>query len=111
MQTAFQTTSPAAIAATSGAATPPANIAVALAFAEAGTPIYPCAPNKRPLIVGGYKAATTDAATITAWFNRWPFALVAIPTGPASGLWVLDVDGPAGRNSLKHQRQRGRLIG
>ncbi len=101
MQTAFQTTSPAAIAATSGTATPPANMAVALALADTRIPVYPCAPNKRPLIAGGYKAATTDAATITAWFNRWPLALVAIPTGPASGLWVLDVDGPAGRQSLR----------
>jgi hypothetical protein len=81
--------------------TPPDhNLSVALEYAAAGIPVFPCAPNKRPLIPGGRNAATTDRAQILEWWTRWPNALVGIPTGPESGLWVLDVDGPRGRESL-----------
>lgn len=78
----------------------PRNLHVALALAEAGIPVYPCAPNKRPLVAGAFKVATTDGDTATAWFNKWPDALAVIPTGPASGLWALDVDAPEGLRSL-----------
>jgi hypothetical protein len=30
--------------------------------------------------------------TIAEWWRRWPLANVAMRTGRASGLWVLDVD-------------------
>ena len=100
MQTAFQTHSPTELAAVSGARTTPTNLAVALALADVGIPVFPCTPKKRPLVAGGYKAATIDRTVISAWFARWPNALVAVPTGPASGFWVLDVDGAAGRQSL-----------
>jgi putative DNA primase/helicase len=79
---------------------PQPNIAVALALALAGWPVFPCAPDKRPLIPGGRNAATTDERLIREWFARWPNALASIPTGPESGLWVLDIDGKAGRRSL-----------
>jgi Bifunctional DNA primase/polymerase, N-terminal/AAA domain/Primase C terminal 1 (PriCT-1) len=36
--------------------------------------------------------ATTDVATISAWWRAWPEANIAIVTGRASNLWVLDVD-------------------
>jgi hypothetical protein len=52
------------------------------------------------LVTRGFHAATTDETQIIAWWRRWPDALAAIPTGPTSGLWVLDVDGQAGRESL-----------
>jgi hypothetical protein len=78
----------------------PPNLSTALAFARAGGPIFPCAPDKHPLIPGGRNAATTDERLIREWLARWPDALASIPTGPESGLWVLDVDGKAGRRSL-----------
>ena len=91
---------PVGIAAVAGSNLVPVNLAIALALAEAGSPVYPCAPDKRPRIAGGYRAAVTDRNTILNWFTRWPNSLAAIPTGPQSGLFVLDVDGPAGRRSL-----------
>jgi Bifunctional DNA primase/polymerase, N-terminal len=76
------------------------NLALALAYARVGCPVFPCGPEKRPLIARGFHAATTDETQIIAWWTHWPDALAAIPTGPASGLWVLDVDGQAGHQSL-----------
>ena len=91
---------PVSIAAAAGSDQTPINLAIALALADAGIPVYPCSPDKRPKIAGGYRAAVTDRNTIIEWFIRWPTSLAAIPTGPQSGLFVLDVDGPAGRRSL-----------
>jgi hypothetical protein len=37
-------------------------------------------------------AASVDPATITGWWNRWPEALIGLPTGRTSGFIVLDID-------------------
>ncbi len=80
------------------------NGAVALAFAAAGIPVFPVAASgpraKQPLTEHGFHDATTDLDQVRRWWTRWPDALVGIPTGPASGIWVLDIDGEAGRRSL-----------
>lgn len=49
-------------------------------------------PGKHPRVAGGVHSATTDEATIRAWWEQWPAANVGIATGAASGLVVLDVD-------------------
>src|SRR5215813_4014567 len=41
---------------------------------------------------GGFYKATTDPIVITAWWTRNPRALIAVPGGPRSGVWVVDVD-------------------
>ena len=40
---------------------------------------------------GSFKAATTDASQIREWWHKWP-AMIGLPTGPASGIDVLDID-------------------
>lgn len=82
------------------------NLAVALAFARAGIPVFPCDARKRPLTPRGHHDATTVLDTIRRWWARWPDALVGIPTGPDSGVWVLDPDGEAGRQSLSELMAR-----
>jgi hypothetical protein len=82
------------------------NDAVALAYARAGIPVFPCDARKRPLTPRGHHEATTEPDTIRRWWTRWPDALVGIPTGPKSGVWVLDVDGAAGRSSLNELMAR-----
>lgn len=68
------------------------HLAAALAYAASGMPVFPCNDAKEPLVKGGFKAATTDAATIRRWWTSFPAALISIPTGEASGVWALDVD-------------------
>jgi len=49
-------------------------------------------PGKHPLTKNGVRDATKVAETIEAWFQKWPFANLAIATGKVSGVIVLDVD-------------------
>ncbi len=65
----------------------------ALALVLQGWPIFPCDPaTKAPLVVGGFKAATTDERKIRARWERWPQAMIGVPTGQACGFWALDLD-------------------
>jgi len=73
----------------------------ALTYARHGVPVFPCRLNKAPLTSRGHKDASTDEAAILAWWRRWPTALIGMPTGWDSGLWVLDVDLPDGPASLE----------
>ena len=63
-------------------------------FAEATVPVFPCgAGGKRPLPgSSGFHDATTDLGQVADWWGRFPNANVAIPTGKASGVVVVDVD-------------------
>ena len=99
----------------------------ALRHAQRGWPVLPlhtakdgqcscaagqsCAhPGKHPRTRNGVKDATTDRTIIKAWWNRWPDANIGIATGRTSGIFVLDVDGNAGKASLKElQAEHGRL--
>ena len=47
---------------------------------------------KHPRTRHGFRDATTDEATIAAWWAEWPDANVGIATGPESGLLVVDID-------------------
>jgi hypothetical protein len=69
-------------------------IQTALALAARGFHIFPCRPrDKRPATVNGLKDATTDPDIIRAWWRQQPDNNIAIATGPASGVFVVDVDG------------------
>ncbi len=69
-----------------------------LEHAERGWPVFPCNSDKHPLIETGFHAASTDPVKIRSWWQRWPDALVAIPTGDVSKIWVLDIDCKNGVN-------------
>ncbi len=57
--------------------------------------VFPCGNDKKPLTKHRFKDATTDESQIRRWWTRHPGALVGVPTGASSGLFVIDVD-PAG---------------
>jgi len=67
---------------------------VALAFAKRSVPVFRLRPRTKEPFHGsrGFYDATTDAEKIRRWWHESPDANVAIPTGEASGLLVLDVD-------------------
>lgn len=87
-----------------------------MAYAGRGWPVFPlwgvlpggrCAcgrercdrPGKHPIagaVAEGWKDASTDPERIRAWWRAYPQANVGLVTGAASGLLVVDVDGPAG---------------
>src|SRR5215472_13344166 len=46
------------------------NLLVALGFAGAGIPVFPCGQDKRPLVSRGFHAATTNEHEIVAWWGQ-----------------------------------------
>jgi len=67
-------------------------VRAALALADRGVLVFPCAPgSKRPYVKGGYKAASTAPSQIRKWWGQWPEAMIGVPTGPWVG-FVLDLD-------------------
>lgn len=55
---------------------------------------------KHPSTPNGLNDATTNQAQVKLWFQNDPGANIGIVTGKASGIIVLDVDGPEGLASL-----------
>ncbi len=64
----------------------------ALEIAGKGKPVFPCKPDKAPRTTHGFEDATTDQKRINMWWTRWPDALIGMPCGPATGVFVVDVD-------------------
>ena len=52
---------------------------------------------KTPLTHHGFKDATQNRGQIEAWWEKWPDALIGVPTGKATNLLVIDID-PDGEN-------------
>ena len=85
----------------------------AVAYATRGFAIFPCLPRgKAPATQHGYRGASKDLAQISAWWHQNPSYNVAVATGPASKVFVLDVDGLDAETSLrKLEEQHGALPG
>ena len=66
----------------------------ALRLAQKGLAVFPCrSRDKRPATANGLKDATTDPEAIASWWQQDPNFNIAIATGAASGVFVVDVDG------------------
>ena len=76
----------------------------ALSYIEKGHRVFPCDPaTKRPLTAHGFKDASIDYEQVKIWWHKWPTAMIGMPTG--GGLLVLDIDPPAGHESLAFLEQ------
>jgi hypothetical protein len=82
--------------ATTANALPPTTVrTAALEHARRGWPVFPCDPStKKPLTRHGFKDAAADTNIITNWWQRWPDAMIGVPTGARSGFWAVDPDAP-----------------
>ncbi|MEI8015207.1 MAG: bifunctional DNA primase/polymerase [Nitrospira sp.] len=58
-------------------------------------------PGKHPRLNMWQDYASCDRATIRSWWKQWPNSNVGIVTGAASGIVVLDIDGPDGEENVK----------
>jgi hypothetical protein len=74
----------------------------ALQLASRGLCIFPVAQaSKVPACALGCRAATTATTVIQGWWKDNPYFNIGIATGPASNIFVLDVDGEDGEFSLR----------
>lgn len=62
-----------------------------------GWKVFPCYRDKKPMVKGGYKAASNDPEVIRKWLNNHAF--VGIACKP-SGLFAIDLDVKDGVNGL-----------
>jgi len=77
----------------------------ALEYARRGWAVLPCR-KKIPLTTRGVYDATTDEATIRAWWRKWSYANVAIAAG-ASRLVIVDCDEGGEESLQKYAEARG----
>jgi hypothetical protein len=90
----------------------------ALRLAAKGLAVFPLRPKtKEPYgddkyyrTKGGYKCATRDQSLIEFWWARHPDNNIGVATGSVSAIFVLDVDGNEGRETLATlEEQHGQL--
>jgi putative DNA primase/helicase len=62
-----------------------------------------CKPAKHPITLSGHKSAMTDADVVGAWWTKDPGANIGMPTGPRTGVLVLDGDGEEGVGTLEER--------
>jgi putative DNA primase/helicase len=80
-------------------------IDIVLAIARRGVPLFPVDPftkkpyERRPAdgSAGGFHRATCDEAQLRTWWRQYSDAMLGMPTGARSRMWVLDVDFDSGR--------------
>lgn len=72
-----------------------------------GFAVFPTGRDKKPLVKGGFLAASRDCDQLEAWFERWPDSVIAAATGAVSGVVVLDLDIKSGKNGLAALRAAG----
>jgi len=69
---------------------------------EHGGRLFPCAERaKVPLLTDWPRRASSNAEVISRWAEKYVNCNWALATGPESGVFVLDVDGERGENSLR----------
>lgn len=80
----------------------------ALEYSRRGKRVFPCGMDKKPLVKGGFKAASQHGTQIKEWWRRWPEAMIGMSTGHVNGVMAVDCDGEEGiKNFLALCEQDG----
>ena len=64
----------------------------ALKLANSGFVIFPCRPDKTPLIKAWPTKASAESNIISNWWQQHPSAMIGLLTGHSSGVLVIDLD-------------------
>ena len=76
---------------------------VALKYNEMGFSVIPCRPEKSPYIHWTeYQTRRATSDEITAWWLKWPDAMIGVVTGMISNLFVIDCDTPEGYQAIQN---------
>ena len=79
----------------------------ALDYAARGWSVFPCRPaSKEPACKHGFYNATSNPATIRRWWLAQPDYNIAVATGLRSRVWMFDVDGANGAETLRDLEAR-----
>jgi hypothetical protein len=82
-------------------------IRAALAYARKGLHVFPLWPGtKKPRTAHGYKDASVDPFVITGWWGSEPELNIAVATGAASGVFVVDIDDIDAEGELRNLEAR-----
>ena len=73
----------------------------AMFYTEHNIKVFPVKrQDKKPLCANGFKAATTDKVVLQEWNKKFPDCNIGIPTGQINNIFVVDIDGEQGFESL-----------
>ena len=74
---------------------------IAMFYAEHKIKVFPVKrQDKKPLCANGFKSATTDKVVLQEWNKKFSDCNIGIPTGCINNIFVVDVDGEQGFESL-----------
>lgn len=75
-------------------------------YIDEGRKIFPCKVNeKKPIIAGGFKNASSDPDQIKTWWENHPDANIGLVTGKDANLVVIDVDVKDNAGGIKSLKQ------
>jgi hypothetical protein len=78
---------------------------------DRGFKVIPLPPASKATTLSDWPSkATNNPLQIDEWLKRWPQANLGVVTGPASGVFVVDIDGDAGRESLQVLEEKYGLL-
>lgn len=70
-------------------------------YTERNIKVFPVKrQDKKPLCANGFKSATTNKVVLQEWNKKFPDCNIGIPTGLINNIFVVDVDGKQGFESL-----------
>lgn len=76
---------------------------IAMFYAQNNIKTFPVKKQgKSPLCPKGFKDATIDKVVLQEWNKKFPDCNIGIPTGQINNIFVVDVDGEQGIESLNH---------